>query len=74
MPPFQIPDVIVPARFPGLRGLAWNRDPDRPLPAEDAFTLYERQWRHVDVAALTDDERALIAALGEKFGHGVMLT
>ena len=39
---------IVPAEFPELALLVWNRDPTRAIPAEEAFALYERNWRHVD--------------------------
>ncbi|KQT85338.1 hypothetical protein [Aurantimonas sp. Leaf443] len=64
---------IVPADFPALALLAWNRDPTRALSAEDAFNLYERNWRHVDIDTLTPAERDLIAALTRAFGGGHFL-
>jgi hypothetical protein len=36
------PRMIVPAEFPELQALLWNRDAARPIPAEAAFALYER--------------------------------
>lgn len=66
-------DMIVPARFPELAKLVWNRDMDAPLPREHAFALYERNWRHVDADHLMPHEAELIAQLTREFGHGRML-
>ncbi len=64
---------IVPAEFPELRTLVWNRDPLRPIDAEDVFALYERNWRFVDRDRLSDKEAMLIRELTDTFGHGRML-
>ena len=61
---------IIPATFPELNKLAWNRDPHRPLAADEAFALYERNWRFVDREHLTEREAGLIRELGKKYGHG----
>ncbi|MCO5065195.1 MAG: hypothetical protein M9924_12380 [Rhizobiaceae bacterium] len=61
---------IIPAAFPELRKLVWNRDPAQPLAAEEAFALYDRNWRFVDQQALTERETILIKDLGHQFGHG----
>ncbi len=76
MPVLALGDLenIVPARFPQLRQLAWNRDEMRPISGAEAFGLYEAGWRHVDEAALCSDERALIRALADRFGGGHLLT
>ena len=66
-------DTIVPAEYPGLRGLVWNRDPARSMSAAEAFALYERNWRHLDEAALTAAERRLVTELKERFGRGAFL-
>ncbi len=66
-------DTVIPAKFPGLHGLAWNRDPACPMPADEAFALYERDWRHVDHDAMTEPERRLLSELTERFGHGAFL-
>jgi hypothetical protein len=70
----DIAPMIVPAEFPELQALAWNRDVARPIPAEEAFALYERNWRFIDQKRLTAREKRLIRDLADKFGHGVLLT
>ena len=64
---------IVPAEFPELKMLVWNRDPTRPIAAEDAFHLYERNWRHVHADRLTRSEAELVRRLTDQFGNGVFL-
>lgn len=63
----------MPADYPELALLAWNRDPARPINAEEAFALYERNWRHVDKERLTAREADLIRDLTDRFGHGHLL-
>jgi len=63
-------EKVVPADFPELKLLAWGRDPDRPILRNEAFELYERNWRHVDVERLTPEEADLIEDLTQKFGGG----
>lgn len=65
--------TVIPAQYPGLRGLVWNRDPARGIAAAEAFAIYERNWRHVDEGALTAAERRLVTELRERFGHGAFL-
>lgn len=65
--------TIVSAEFPELAMLAWNRDPTRPIPPEEALALYGRNWRHVDKEHLTPEEVRLIHDLTEEFGSGVLL-
>jgi hypothetical protein len=63
--------VIRIADYPQLRDLAWNRA-DGFIAAREAFQLYERNWRHVDVGRLDADERALLDRLTAEFGGGVI--
>ncbi|HEY4254403.1 MAG TPA: hypothetical protein VGM87_24575 [Roseomonas sp.] len=63
----------MPNDFPELKLLAWNRDPARPIPGQEALDLYERNWRHVAVDRLTAAETALIRDLTEQFGRGHFL-
>lgn len=68
------PGPVALARYPQLRQLAWHLGPDAlELSATEAFALYERQWRHVDQAAMPAHERALVKRLTATLGHGVML-
>lgn len=66
--------LIVPQDFPELGMLVWNRDPARPIAREQAFEIYERNWRHVDAEHLTVEEAELIEDLTKEFGHGHMMS
>jgi len=63
--------VIAVDDYDNLRALCWNRT-TRYLGAEEAFRLYERNWRHVDRKNMIDAERKLIARLAGRFGNGVL--
>jgi hypothetical protein len=63
--------VVRVADHPALSDIAWSVTA-RYLPARTAFALYERNWRFVDPARLTDRERALIERLAARFGHGII--
>ncbi len=67
------PLTVVPRDYPELALLAWNRNPTRPIPAEEAFGLYEGNWRHVDVDHLTPREADLIEVLVMEHGHGHLM-
>ena len=56
--------------FPQLKLLCWHRR-DRQLSAEDAWNLYERNWRFVEPAQLRPDEKRLIDTLAARFGGGL---
>ncbi len=66
------PPTVVPAAFPELAKLVWNRDATHPIPCEEALQLYERNWRFVDVDHLGEPERLFIRELAETYGHGVL--
>jgi hypothetical protein len=63
--------VIAVDDYDNLRTLCWNRRAHY-LGAEEAFRLYERNWRHVDRNNMLETERALIARLAQRFGNGVL--
>ncbi len=58
--------------FPQLRLIAWNMRDDDTLADQDAFALYERNWRFVDQSQLLEHERAMIERLCTEFGAGLM--
>lgn len=65
-------DVVLDIeRWPRLRQLAWNRK-DRWIPAEEALSLYERNWRFIEGEPLGEDEEALIERLKARYGAGVL--
>ena len=59
--------------YPQLRLLCWNRPAGITLAGSDALAIYERNWRHVDQAAIKDAERALIERLAKVYGNGHLL-
>jgi len=58
--------------YPQLQLIAWNRHKDDFIEEEEAFSLYERNWRWVEQASLSVDERRLIERLTRIYGHGVL--
>lgn len=72
--PAKSPARVALARYPQLRQLAWHLGPDvSDLSPAEAFALYERQWRHIDIAAMPARERALVKRLTATQGRGVLL-
>lgn len=57
--------------YPQLALLAWNRT-IRVMDEDEAFALYEHNWRFVEVEHLIPDEAALIDRLTHQYGHGVL--
>ena len=57
--------------YENLRLIAWNRA-GRYVSREEAFHLYERNWRFVYRDRLSEAERELIAKLAEKHGNGII--
>lgn len=66
-------DEVIPAGYPELATLAWNRDPRKPITGVVALSLYERNWRHLRPDAFTPQEAELSSALAERFGAGILL-
>lgn len=65
-------EAIIPvAAYPNLAALCWNRA-ERFVTDEEAFRLYERNWRFVDTRRMKPAERALIERLAARFGDGVL--
>ena len=64
-------ELIEVAAFENLAALCWNRR-ERYLGAEEAFRLYERNWRLVDRRRMQPAERALIERLAARYGNGVL--
>jgi transcriptional regulator with XRE-family HTH domain len=61
-------------RYPQLKQIAWHLSPTKKeLEPEEAFALYERNWRHIDQSAMPAQERELVKKLTDKLGKGVLL-
>lgn len=68
-----VPERIRLDDYPQLRQLAWQLPGVQELSPKEALDLYERNWRHVDRANLTAQERALIESLSQALGGGRLL-
>ncbi|KXS55047.1 MAG: putative aminopeptidase protein [Marinobacter sp. T13-3] len=64
--------TIVPDNYPELRLVCWHRDPKKPITEEQAFGIYERNWRYIDTEKLSGSEKALINRLTKQYGSGVI--
>lgn len=60
------------AEYPQLRLIAWNRKDDDLIEEDEALALYERNWRYVDHAHITEKEQQLIDRLVVQYGNGVL--
>ncbi|SCX54715.1 Helix-turn-helix domain-containing protein [Klenkia marina] len=67
------PPTVTVGDYPGLRALAWQTDAGTTVTEAQALNLYERGWRHLDQAVLTDRERAFIQHLADTYSHGALL-
>ena len=64
-------NMIQIEKYPQLRLIAWNR-PTGEVSEQEAFAIYERNWRFIDAGSLTEEERQLIERLKADYGNGVM--
>lgn len=58
--------------YPELKLIAWHRRPGTLMSEEEAFALYERNWRYIDPERLSPNEAALIEKLKRQYGRGVI--
>ena len=72
-PPADVPQRIRLDDHPQLARLAWQVGDAAEVTPEEALNLYERNWRHVDQAALGPNERALIHGLVAALGGSRLL-
>jgi hypothetical protein len=63
--------VLDMERWPRLRELAWNRK-DRWIPAPEALSLYERNWRFIEGEPIGEDEAELLERLKARYGGGLL--
>lgn len=68
--PGWIPARIRLADYPELKKLAWHVRDTEYLSAREALDIYQRNQRHLDTDALTDEEARLLGALRTAFGQG----
>lgn len=63
------PVAIALADYPQLKSLAWQVHGTDHLTPVEAFDIYERNARHLDLPSLTAQEQALWQALQQAFGQ-----
>ncbi len=63
----SIPVRIAFSDYPQLKQLAWQLHGIDELSPREALSIYERNWRHLDEAALEPRELNLITALRQVF-------
>jgi transcriptional regulator with XRE-family HTH domain len=63
-----IPARVRLADFPKLKELAWQVHGTGELSPREALDVYERNWRHLDAASLSAEERDLVDSLRRAFG------
>jgi len=59
--------------YPELKLITWNIHLPK-ITEKEAYDIYRVNWRHVHENMLTDEEKALIKKLCEKYGDGIPLT
>ena len=63
-----LPARVRIADYPKLQELAWQVHAPELTPRE-ALDIYQRNWRHLDPATLSQDEQDLVDALRQALGH-----
>lgn len=63
-----IPSKIRLADYPQLKQLAWQVHGIDELTPGEALSIYERNWRHVNIRTMETRERNLVKALRIAFG------
>ena len=72
-PPGWLPARVRLADYPQLRALAWHVPGAEALSPAQAWSLYQRNARHLDAAALTPTEQQLMQALQQAFADEAVL-
>jgi transcriptional regulator with XRE-family HTH domain len=68
-----IPAQVLISDYPQLKQLAWQIHAATKLTPIEALSLYERNWRHIDLQNMDPLERDLVDALQTAFGKGKQL-
>lgn len=68
-----LPKRVRVADHAQLKRIAWQLGDGATLTPKEALALYERNWKHVDAAAMDEQERELVRRLVDAFGGGRLL-
>lgn len=69
----NLPSKIAVSKFKELKKLAWQLKADAQLTPQEALSLYERNWRHVDFKAMSPQEKKFLGSLLAAFGKERLL-
>lgn len=64
--------LLALADYGQLRLIAWNRCERGAIAEDEAFALYEANWRFVDPEAMDERERTLLERLKRQYGKGLL--
>jgi transcriptional regulator with XRE-family HTH domain len=73
LPSTLLPSSIRLADYPQLKRLAWQLHGAAKVTPKEALGLYERNWRHVDVSAMSPREQTLVNTLARELAGGRLL-
>ena len=68
-----IPARVRVADYPKLKEIAWQAHGTPELTPREALGIYERNWRHINPATLTQDEKDLVDALRQGLGSDTVV-
>lgn len=61
-------EQIVVGDYRGLSSLTWQLNPTTTLSGYEAWSIYSKNWRHLDLSLVDANEGALIQQLSRMFG------
>ena len=64
----SVPEKIIVGDYPGLAALGWQLSATTALTPYEAWSLYTRNWRHLDREMLSERELQLLEGLSQSFG------
>lgn len=67
-----IPVRILLSEYPQLKQLAWQVKGTKELTPVEALSIYERNWRHLDIQELSQHEKQLVDALRTGLGKSLI--
>lgn len=68
-----LPRRIRVADYGQLKRITWQLGEVAELTPKEALACYERNWKHVDTVAMTEEERDLLRRLVDGLGGGHLL-
>jgi transcriptional regulator with XRE-family HTH domain len=69
----SLPPRLRVADYPQLQQLSWHIPGAAELTPSEAFGLYERNWRHLELEQMAASERELLKTLISTLGGGCLL-